>query len=114
MAGMVNGPYFSVEGRDVVMFANIRGAESFIESYDVKPGQDTLFAADGSLVRLAVDGRRVRVTRDVVGKDPGGLAEVLRTFLLEGRRKRTLTDDEIRSAPLADLVAEFMRTERAL
>jgi len=114
MARVVTGMYFSIDGRDIIMFASRASAERFLEAYDVGPGQDTIFRSDGVAVRLRPSGRRVTVTDDVVAKAPAALAEALRRFLLEVRPEtRSLAQDRIRSADLPELVEEFVRTEKA-
>jgi hypothetical protein len=110
---MVGDAYFSIDGRDVIMFRSRGSAQAFLETYDVGPGRDSIFRSDGTALRLEVSDSRVVVTDEVVAQDPSSLAETLRRFLLEVPRPRLMSPDQIRTATLSQLVQEFTRTEKA-
>ena len=131
---MVTGPYFSVDGRDVVMYAELSNLAFHLEAIDVFQGtHDKIFAADGTILRLATEGGKwgkVVATDEVVGTEPAQLADAIRGFLVASlnlRTKRnwfrrglqeqgkagapTLDQEGVERATLPELVDEFVRTQ---
>ena len=121
---MVNGPYFLVEGHDVIAFPSLRDIETFLEPY-LEPGELRLFRSDGTELSLTTNGgprtpvykRRVVAGESVIGHDPSHLAEAIRVYLAQPPKRlrrrwgtTTMPREALRVAELPQLVEEFVKT----
>jgi hypothetical protein len=109
----MEGPFFCVDGHDVIWFATRADAEGYLEVYDV--GSYRFFAKDGRelVVRANWDNYSVAITEEAVGNFPDQLAESLRTYLQASPKKhRSLDAAAVQSATLAELVDAMVRSER--
>jgi hypothetical protein len=113
MGTMSEGPYFALEGNDVLMYSDRAHAEAHLEYIDVNNGLDTIFRADGTLLRLATAGKKVIISDEIVRKDPAALATALTNYLLSAANSSALDERETRAASLPELVAAFARTVRS-
>lgn len=107
------GPFFAVDGGDVMMFYTREEAERYLEVADVRDSVYELFTSDGTSLRMTVAKSRVVVTDEALGEEPQHLADVLRRFLLSvPERRRAMDDAAVSQADLRTLAAEFTRIER--
>ena len=108
-------PFFLVDGFDVALYPDIDGVERELEPYI---DGLTLYDVHGSVLGMRVEGRKVRVDGEILGKNPGALEKALRGALLSpskqgmfGRRRKWDVDvEKVNSATLTELVAIFMTT----
>lgn len=123
-AGIINGPYFLVEGHDVSAHSSLGDVEARLEPY-IKPGELRLFQSDGTELSLTTKGgpktpvykRPVVAGESIIGHDPSHLAEALRWCLANPpkrlrRRSGTamMSAEALREAELPQLVEEFVKT----
>jgi hypothetical protein len=127
--GVVNGPYFLVDGGDVSVYSGVRELEAHLEPYDVEGSALRLFRSDGTELSLetkadrpgtALYKRRVMAAEHVIGRDPSHLATSIRTYLRGPFPKRerylmatrTMSPEHLKIAELPELVEEFLRVFR--
>jgi hypothetical protein len=109
----MDGPFFLVDGHDVIWFATRADAEGYLEVYDV--GSYRFFAKDGTelVVRANWDNYRVAISDEAVGSFPDDLAESLRAYLQASPRKRRgLNPAGVQGATLSELVDAMVHSEK--
>jgi len=105
-------PVFAVEGHDVTAFIDRVHAGWGLEPIDVERNTYRLFTSDGTELRLSVERGQTVVTDDVLGIAPEFLADRLRYYLRAvPPTRRTLDDQALDKATLAELVDEFCSVE---
>ena len=101
----MEGPFFLIEGRDLIVYQRAKDAETDLEAIDVRHGAYRFFRADGVQLELETRGERVVVGSHELGRFPEELARAIRDRLQAlPATRRASSDAYLRDATLVELV----------